>query len=100
MLRRPRNSVNKIFTFLVQPGQCSWLEVHNFIGDLMAASAPLRDQRIDETLSSAWDMARPKVSHLSQSNPSRSGQVKSTVAFGLPSVEREKVPRDHESTGE
>lgn len=81
-----------------QPGPCSWLEVHNFIGDLMAASAPLRDQRIDETLRPAWDMTRPKVSP--QSNPSRSSQVKSTVAFGLHSEEREKIPRDHASISE
>nr|XP_055067768.1 zinc finger protein ZFP2 isoform X1 [Misgurnus anguillicaudatus] len=83
------------------PGPCSWLEVHNFIGDLMTASAsvsgPLREQRIDEPLSSAWDMARPKVSNLSQSNPSRQRQVKNTVGFGLHSEEREKQPRDHES---
>ncbi|XP_056618095.1 zinc finger protein 586 isoform X2 [Triplophysa dalaica] len=81
--------------YSVTPGPCSWLEVHNFIGDLMAASAPLRDQRIDETLRPGWDMTRPKV--CPQSNPSRSSQVKSAVAFGLHSEEREILPRDHAS---
>ncbi|KAK7147432.1 hypothetical protein R3I94_010071 [Phoxinus phoxinus] len=79
-------------------GACSWLDMHHFIGDLMAASASvsghqLREQRTEETLSSAW----PKVSHPPQSTSSRQSQVKSAVRFGLHSEEREKEPRDHES---
>lgn len=75
--------------------------MHHFIGDLMAASASvsghqLREQRTEDTLSSAW----PKVSHLPQSTSSRQSQVKSAVRFGLHSEEREKEPRDHESHGE
>lgn len=75
--------------------------MHHFIGDLMAASAsvsghPLREQRTEEALSSAW----PKVSHPPQSTPSRQSQVKSAVRFGLHSEERERENRDHESHGE
>ncbi|KAF4103232.1 hypothetical protein G5714_016115 [Onychostoma macrolepis] len=76
-------------------GPCSWLDMHNFIGDLMAANAsvtghPLREQHT-ETPSSAW----LRVSHPPQSTPSRQSQVKSAVRFGL--QERERDPRDHES---
>ncbi len=82
----------------MQAGPCSWLDVHNFIGDFMAANAsvtghPLREQ-CTETPSSAW----PKVSHPPQSTPSRLSQVKSAARFGL--HEREREPRDHESHGE
>ncbi|XP_050987152.1 zinc finger protein 696 [Labeo rohita] len=77
-------------------GPCSWLDMHNFIGDLMAANSsvtglPLREQRTEETPSSAWS----KLCHLPNSDPSRQNQVKSTDRFGLHSEERE--PRDHES---
>lgn len=85
--------------YFMQAGPCSWLDMHNFIGDLMAANAsvtghPLREQRTVETPSSAW----PKVSHPPQPTPSRQSQVKSAVRFGL--QEREREPRAHESHGE
>uniref|UniRef100_A0A8C2CF56 Si:ch211-79k12.2 n=1 Tax=Cyprinus carpio TaxID=7962 RepID=A0A8C2CF56_CYPCA len=84
----------EMFCYLAGP--CSWLDMHNFIGDLMAANAsvtghPLREQRTVETPSSAW----PKVSHPPQPTPSRQSQVKSAVRFGL--QEREREPRAHES---
>ncbi|XP_016387754.1 zinc finger protein 696-like [Sinocyclocheilus rhinocerous] len=79
-------------------GPCSWLDMQHFIGDLMAANAsvtghPLREQRTEETVSSAW----LKVSHPPQSTPSRQSRVKSAVQFGLHSEERERELRHHES---
>lgn len=76
-------------------GPCSWLDMHHFIGDLMAASAtvtghPMAERRTEETLSS-W----PKVPHPPQSIPSRQNPVKNAVRFGVQSEERE--PRHNES---
>ncbi|KAL4657700.1 zinc finger protein 497-like isoform X1 [Arapaima gigas] len=45
--------------FAVSRGPCSWLEMHQFIGDLMASSSsqPAKDSVQQEALRSAWEAA-------------------------------------------
>ncbi|TRY94709.1 hypothetical protein DNTS_021602, partial [Danionella cerebrum] len=67
-------------------GPCSWLEMHSFIGDLMAASGhPQAQQSSSEARGPAW----PKNSHPSPSASSRQSPEKSDVQIAPDSDDRE-----------
>lgn len=87
-----------------QSGPSSWLEMHNFIGDLVASNASgsagqLLKYHNQQSLRSAWETVgpeapTPKPSHPGQSDPTRQSQGKTVVGFGLQSGERSEEPVD------
>ncbi|XP_072536521.1 uncharacterized protein [Salminus brasiliensis] len=85
-------------------GPSSWLEMHNFIGDLVASSASssagqLLKYHNQQSLRSAWETMGPeapatKALHSAQSEPTRPSQGKTMTGFGLQSSERNEDSGD------
>ncbi|XP_044065389.1 zinc finger protein ZFMSA12A [Siniperca chuatsi] len=78
-------------------GQCSWMEMHQFIGDLITSGNTLKDQ--PDVLNAAWGMAGGvealgfKVASLGPPQQSRPAQDKSEAEPGL-QIQRTGEARD------
>nr|XP_023689063.1 zinc finger protein 79-like isoform X1 [Paramormyrops kingsleyae]XP_023689064.1 zinc finger protein 79-like isoform X1 [Paramormyrops kingsleyae] len=99
--------------FAVSRGPCSWLEMHQFIGDLMASSSsqPVKDSSQQEALRSAWEAAGHEALGLKAALPAPAAQGRAPhgkvppgyglqTLTGTATAERNREAGSHGSSGQ
>ncbi|KAJ8332854.1 hypothetical protein SKAU_G00417500 [Synaphobranchus kaupii] len=88
--------------FTVSRGPCSWLEMHQFIGDLMTSSSaqPVKDSAQHEALRAAWETAGHEALGLRITPTAPQAQNRQLHSKGASGCSLHPLPEPVESSGE
>ncbi|KAG7469223.1 hypothetical protein MATL_G00126670 [Megalops atlanticus] len=88
--------------FAVSRGPCSWLEMHQFIGDLMSSSSsqPVKDSAQQEALRTAWETAGHEALGLKVAPAAPPAQARQPPSKMPPGYCLQPLPESGERSGE